>query len=157
MLHGFGIASWSADIRDAFGKRVAHGVIQKAYSATHLNINEVSRRYSPAQVVAVAREAESDLPAEISTSYVERQNLTLRMASKRFARLGNGFSKKIDCHLAAVSLHVAFYNLCRTHEALRIMPAMALGITDHVWSIGELIEAALGAVPPKPTPTPPDR
>ncbi len=68
MLHGFGIASWSADIRDAFGKRVAHGVIQKAYSATHLNINEVSRRYSPAQVVAVAREAESDLPAEISTS-----------------------------------------------------------------------------------------
>ena len=85
------------------------------------------------------------------------QNLTLRMASKRFARLSNGFSKKIDCHLAAVSLHVAFYNLCRVHEALRSTPAMALGIADHVWSIGELIEAALSAVPPFPTPTAPDR
>jgi hypothetical protein len=83
-----------------------------------------------------------------------RQNLTLRMGSKRFARLSNGFSKKIDCHLAAVSLYVAFYNLCRTHEALRMTPAMALGITDHVWSVAELIKAALKAVPTKPTPTP---
>ena len=79
------------------------------------------------------------------------------MASKRFARLSNGFSKKIDCHLAAVSLYVAFYNLCRSHEALRMTPAMALGIADRVWSIGELIEAALKAVPTKPTPTAPDR
>ena len=97
------------------------------------------------------------VPAQISTSYVERQNLTIRMGSKRFARLSNGFSKKIDCHLAAVSLHIAFYNLCRTHEALRMTPAMALGITDHVWSIAELIEAALKAVPTKPTPTPAQR
>jgi len=88
---------------------------------------------------------------------VERQNLTLRMGSKRFARLSNGFSKKIDCHLAAVGLYVAFYNLCRTHEALRMTPAMALGITDHVWSVSELIEAALKAVPTKPTPTPTQR
>jgi hypothetical protein len=79
------------------------------------------------------------------------------MASKRLARLSNGFSKKIDCHLAAVSLQVAFYNLCRVHEALRSTPAMALGIADHVWSIGELIEAALSVVPPLPTPTAPDR
>jgi hypothetical protein len=93
------------------------------------------------------------VPAQISTSYVERQNLRLRMGSKRFARLSNGFSKKIDCHLAAVSLHVAFYNLCRTHEALGMTPAMALGITDRVWSVAELIEAALKAVPTKPTPT----
>jgi len=63
------------------------------------------------------------------------------MASKRFARLSNGFSKNIDCHLAAVSLHVAFYNLCRTHEALQMTPAMALGITDRVWSTGDLIDA----------------
>jgi hypothetical protein len=76
------------------------------------------------------------------------------MGSKRFARLSNGFSKKIDCHLAAVGLYV---NLCRTHEALRMTPAMALGITDHVWSVTELIEAALKAVPTKPTPTPAQR
>jgi IS1 family transposase len=144
-------------IRDAFGKRVAHGVITKTYSVTHLNVTEASRRYSPAQVVAVAREVESGVPVDISTSYVERQNLTLRMASKRFARLSNGFSKKIDCHLAAVGLYVAFYNLCRTHEALRMTPAMALGITDRVWSIADLIEAALKAVPKKPTPTPAQR
>ena len=144
-------------IRDAFGKNVAHGVIQKTYSVTHLNVNEASRRYSPAQVVAVAREVQNGLPVDISTSYVERQNLTLRMASKRFARLSNGFSKKIDCHLAAVSLYVAFYNLCKTHEALRMTPAMALGIADRVWSIGDLIEAALKAVPTIPTPTPSQR
>ncbi len=141
-------------IRDAFGKRVAHGVIQKTYSVTHLNVTEASRRYSPAMVVAVTREIESGVPADISTSYVERQNLTLRMGSKRFARLSNGFSKKLECHLAAVALYVAFYNLCRTHEALRMTPAMALGITDHAWTVGELIEAALSAVLPLPTPTP---
>lgn len=96
-------------------------------------------------------------PEEISTSYVERQNLTLRMASKRFTRLRIGFSKKIDCRLAAVSLYLAFCNLCRTHEALKMTPAMALGITDHIWTIGELIDAALKAVPTKPTPTPAQR
>jgi hypothetical protein len=134
-----------------------HTEPNKTYSVTHLAVTEASRRYSPAQVVAVKREAVSGVPAEITTSYVERQNLTLRMGSKRFARLSNGFSKKIDCHLAAVSLYVAFYNLCRTHEALRMTPAMALGITDHVWSVGELIEAAFKAVPTKPTPTPAQR
>ena len=144
-------------IRDAFGKRVAHGVINKTYSVTHLNVTEASRRYSPAQVVAVQREVVSGVPAEISTSYVERQNLTLRMASKRFARLSNGFSKKLESHLCAVSLHVAFYNLCRVHEALRSTPAMALGIADRVWTIGDLIDAALATQPITPETTAPDR
>ena len=152
-----GLHYYKNAIRDAFGKRAAHGVLQKTYSVTHLAVTEASRRYSPAQVVAVQREVISGVPSEISTSYVERQNLTMRMASKRFARLSNGFSKKIDCHLAAVGLYVAFYNLCKTHEALRMTPAMALGITDHAWTIGELIEAALKAVPRKPTPTPAQR
>ncbi len=152
-----GLHHYKQSIRDAFGKRAVHGVINKTYSVTHLAVTEASRRYSPAQVVAVERRAIEGEPEHISTSYVERSNLTLRMASKRFARLSNGFSKKIDCHLAAISLYVAFYNLCRTHEALRMTPAMALGITDHVWSIGELIEAALKAVPPVPTPTPAQR
>lgn len=152
-----GLHFYKPAIRDAFGKRTTHGVINKTYSVTHLNVTEASRRYSPAQVVAVQRVAVEGEPEYISTSYVERSNLTLRMASKRFARLSNGFSKKIDCHLAAVGLYVAFYNLCRTHEALRMTPAMALGITDRVWSIADLIEAALKAVPPVPTPTPAQR
>lgn len=152
-----GLNHYRTSIRDAFGKRATHGVINKTYSVTHLNVNEASRRYSPAQVIAVERVAVAGEPENISTSYVERQNLTLRMASKRFARLSNGFSKKIDCHLAAVALYVAFYNLCKTHEALRMTPAMALGIADRVWSISDLIEAALKAVPTKPTPTPAQR
>jgi hypothetical protein len=103
------------------------------------------------------------VPAEISTSYAERGNLSIRMACRRFTRLTNGFSKKLECHVAAVALYVAFYNFCRPHETLtpnakhQTTPAMALGLTDHVWSISELIGAALGAVPPKPTPTATDR
>lgn len=84
---------------------------------------------------------------DISTSFIERQNLNLRMSQRRFTRLVNAFSKKLENHVAAVSLYVAHYNLCRVHEALRVTPAMQLGITDHVWSIGELIDVALaGAV-----------
>ncbi len=89
-------------------------------------------------------------PKHISTSYVERQNLSLRMGQKRFSRLSNAFSKKLENHAAAVSLYVGHYNLCRVHEALRITPAMQLGVTDHIWSIGELVEAALTGVTPEP-------
>jgi hypothetical protein len=84
----------------------------------------------------------------ISTSHVERQNLSVRMASRRFTRLTNGFSKTIANHQAAVSLYVAHHNLCRVHETLRTSPAVALGITDHVWNIGELIEMADSASAP---------
>jgi hypothetical protein len=97
------------------------------------------------------------LPAEISTSCVERSHLSLRMSNKRFARLSNGFSKRIENHCAAVSLYVAFYNLVRVHEALRITPAVALGIADRVWTIADLIDAALATQPIAPTPTAPDR
>jgi hypothetical protein len=72
------------------------------------------------------------------------------MASRRFTRLTNGFSKKLANHAAAVSLYVAHFNLCRVHEALRITPAMAIGISDHIWSIGELIDAAENPAPPAP-------
>lgn len=93
-----GLSFYRQAVRDAFGSRAVHGVVQKTYSVTHLNVTEASRRYSPAQVVAVEYVAESGVPAQISTSYVERQNLTVRMGMKRFARLSNGFSKKLDCH-----------------------------------------------------------
>jgi hypothetical protein len=113
-------------------------------------MKEAARRYSPAQVVAVEYDVVSGVPAQISTSYVERSNLSIRMGSKRFARLSNGFSKKLEAHCAAVSLYVAHYNLCRVHETLRSTPAMTLGVTDHVWTIGDLLDAALATQPIKP-------
>jgi hypothetical protein len=79
------------------------------------------------------------------------------MGQRRLTRLTNGFSKKMDNHVAAVALFVAHYNLCRTHEALRTTPAKALGVTDRAWSIGQLVDAALAVAPAMPTETPPDR
>jgi IS1 family transposase len=144
-------------IRDAFGNRTAHGVITKTYSVTHL-VKEAQGRYSPAAVVAVEREVVSGIPANISTSYVERQNLSLRMGQRRFTRLTNGFSKKLAHHEAAVCLYVCHYNLCRVHEALRTTPAFALDIADRVWTIGDLVDAALAALPSAPpNDTAPDR
>ncbi|WP_089025379.1 transposase [Bradyrhizobium mercantei] len=144
-------------IRDAFGDTASHGVIVKTYSVTHL-VKEAQGRYSPAAVVAVDREVVSGDPDQyVSTSYVERQNLTLRMASRRFTRLTNGFSKKLDNHVAAVALYVCHYNLCRSHEALRTTPAKALGVADKAWSIAQLVDAALSVAPALPTETPPDR
>lgn len=84
------------------------------------------------------------------TSHVERQNLTIRMHIRRFTRLCNGFSKRLPHHKAAVALHMAFYNFCRPHEALRVTPAMEAGLTDHVWSIEELVAAALAETPTEP-------
>jgi len=152
-----GFLPYKNAIRDAFGNRVAHGVINKTYSVTHLATPEASRRYSPAAVVAVSRDVISGVPAEISTSYVERQNLSVRMSSRRFTRLTNGFSKKLENHAAAVSLYVAHYNLCRWHETIRATPAEALGLADHAWSIGELLDAAQAIATPDPTETAPDR
>jgi hypothetical protein len=158
-----GWGPYRPSIRDAFGNRVAHGVVNKTYSVVHLNVNEAARRYSPAAVIAVARDVVSGIPAEISTSYAERQNLSLRMSQRRFTRLTNAFSKKLENHAAAVSLYVGHYNLCRVHEALtpsaknQNTPAMALGLTAHPWSIGELLDAALAVAPADPTTTAPQR
>ena len=111
---------------------------------------QAARRYSPPQVVRVAHRVVSGSPKRPSTSYVERQNLTVRMSQRRFTRLTNGFSKKLANHKAAVALYVAHYNFCRVHEALRVTPAMQLGVTDHIWEIGELVGAALDGVLPMP-------
>lgn len=75
----------------------------------------------------------------ISTSYVERQNLTMRMLMRRFTRLTNGHSKKLANHEAAIALHYMHYNFCRIHQTLRVTPAMEAGIANHVWSIEELV------------------
>ncbi len=151
-----GFRPYTNAIRDAFGGRVAHGVVVKTYSVTHL-VKEAAGRYSPAAVVAVSRDVVSGIPAEISTSYVERGNLSIRMGCRRFTRLTNGFSKKLVNHVAAVALYVAHYNLCRMHEALKTTPAVALGLVDRPWSIGALLDAALAIEPAAPTETAPDR
>ena len=130
-----GFLPYQSAIRDAF-QSSAHGVINKTFSVTHLvHMDQAQHRYSPAAVIAVAREAVRGEPEEISTSHVERSNLSIRMASRRFTRLTNAFSKKLDNHLSAVALYVAHYNLCRVHESLspsvrnQQTPAMALGLT----------------------------
>ena len=114
-------------MRFAFGNRVSYGQIIK--SCVGEPPRDAARRYSPGTVVAVDRKVVSGIPAHISTSYVERSNLTVRMASRRFTRLTNGFSKKLENHAAAFSLFVSHYNWCRVHEATRVTPAMALGVT----------------------------
>jgi hypothetical protein len=152
-----GFLPYRNSIRDTFGDSASHGVIVKTYSVTHL-VKEAQGRYSPAAVVKVEREVVSGDPNQyVSTSYVERQNLSLRMGQRRFTRLTNGFSKKLDNHVAAVALYVAHYNLCRAHEALKATPAKALGVVDRTWTIGDLIDAALATQPITPVSTPSDR
>jgi hypothetical protein len=97
-------------------------------------------RYSPPHVAATERSVISGNPdpAHICTSYVERQNLTMRMQMRRFTRLTNGFSKKLENLKAAVALHFAHYNFMRVHSSLRVTPAMQAGVSDHIWTWQEL-------------------
>ena len=89
--------------------------------------------------------------AHVSTSYVERSNLTMRMHMRRFTRLTNGFSKKVENHAYAVALHMMYYNFVRLHSKLRMSPAMAAGVTDKLWEIGDIV-ALVEAADPKPGP-----
>jgi IS1 family transposase len=146
-----GLNSYPYAIEQAFKQNCSHGVIVKNYAA--VSGNEAARRYSPGDVVSVDVKTVSGAPRQISTSYIERQNLTVRMQQRRFTRLTNAFSKKFDNHCAAVALYAMHYNFCRVHETLKITPAMQVGVTDHVWSIRELIAAALDGELPSGTTT----
>jgi hypothetical protein len=97
-------------------------------------------RYSPPEVIECKpiRITGNPDPKHISTSFVERQNLTMRMGMRRFTRMTNGFSKKVENHSAMVAIHFMHYNFARIHKSLRVTPAMAAGITDHVWSLEEI-------------------
>lgn len=119
----------------AFGVDVDYAQLHKIYAS------ETTGRYSPPNIVGVRsmQATGSPDPRHISTSYVERQNLTMRMHMRRFARLSNAFSKKLEMHAASVALHFMHYNFCRIHQTLRITPAMAAGISNHVWEIEELV------------------
>jgi IS1 family transposase len=103
--------------------------------------HDAAGRYSPSPIVEVISKVRTGdpNPKYISTSFVERQNLTMRMQMRRFTRLTNAFSKKLENLKAAVALHFAFYNFCRIHASLRVTPAMQAGITDHVWGLNELV------------------
>jgi IS1 family transposase len=141
----------------AFQMDVDYAVLTKKYVGDS-NLPDAAHRYSPGHVAGVETTVIRGRPDRdrISTSYVERFNLSSRMQMRRCTRLTNAYSKKLENHRAAVALWIAFYNLCRVHETLRCTPAMALGVTDHVWSIAELVRAALEPtdVPPLPQPMP---
>lgn len=127
-------------VESAFGPNVDYGQLVKAYEAEPMGAG----RYSPPHVVSAERRVILGNPktSKISTSYIERQNLTMRMQMRRFTRLTNGFSKKLDNLKAAVALHFAHYNFVRIHSSLRVTPAMEAGVTDHLWSISDLMREA---------------
>ena len=100
-------------------------------------------RYSPADCTGIRKTRIEGDPDErhVSTSYVERQNLTMRMHMRRFTRLTNAFSKKVENHAHSVALHFAYYNFVRVHKTLRMSPAMAAGVTDRLWEVSDLVAA----------------
>lgn len=126
-------------VDDAFGGDIDYAMLVKTYGNPQSTTDQ--RRYSPAECTGIEKLRVCGNPdkKEISTSYVERQNLTMRMSMRRFTRLTNGFSKKIENLEAAVALHFMHYNFCRIHKTLRVTPAMEAGLTDHVWSIEEIV------------------
>ncbi len=129
-------------IEGAFGADVDYAMLVKLYGGD--SGREAEARYSPAQclgtrTVCVAGRPD---PEHISTSFAERQNLTMRMSMRRFTRLTNAFSKKVDNHKAALALYFMHYNFARIHKTLRITPAMEAGVADHVWSLEEISRLA---------------
>lgn len=132
-------------VEEAFGADVDYSQLIKIYG----NPIEPDTRYSPGECIGCKQERiiGNPDPMQISTSHVERQNLTMRMSIRRFTRLTNAFSKKLENHAAAVALHFMHYNFARIHKTLRCTPAMATGVSDHVWSIEEIVEMVEQAAP----------
>jgi IS1 family transposase len=124
-------------IEEAFGADVDYAQLQKIYGASLEN----ETRYSPAKCIGCEMKEVSGRPdpKHVSTSYVERQNLTMRMHMRRFTRLTNAFSKKIDHHAYAVALHFMYVNFVRIRQTLRVTPAMEAGLCSHPWTIAELV------------------
>lgn len=123
-------------VEEAFGGDANYAMLHKVYG-----YEAQDTRYSPATCIGCDMKTVSGVPdpKHVSTSFVERQNLTMRMSMRRFTRLTNGFSKKIENHGHAVALYFMHYNFCRIHKTLRVTPAMEAGLTNHVWTLDELI------------------
>lgn len=148
-----GLVTYLTAVEDAFGDDVDYAQLVKIYGEPRFATGP-ERRYSPGECCATkkSRVTGSPNPAHVSTSFVERNNLTMRMHMRRFTRLTNAFSKKVENHAYAVALHMMYYNFVRIHQALRVTPAMAACISDRLWEIGdivELIEKAESRIPKK--------
>jgi IS1 family transposase len=125
-------------VPEAFGNQIDFATLTKVYGDNP----EAQKRYSPAKVLSVEAATVIGRPSAeyISTSYVERQNLNMRMQMRRFTRLTTGFSKKIDNHIATLALFHVHHNFARVHQTLKTTPAIAAGLSTHVWSIQEIVE-----------------
>lgn len=131
-----GHRAYLSAVEESFGSEIDYAMLVKMYGS-----DEKDTRYSPPECIS-CREVEISGrpdPKHISTSHIERQNLTMRMHMRRFTRLTNAFSKKIENHIASIAIHYMHYNFCRVHQTLRVTPAMEAGITDHVWTIAEML------------------
>ncbi len=124
-------------VEGTFGREVDYAQLQKIYGAS----DEPEKRYSPANCIGCDMKVVigNPNPEHVSTSYVERQNLTMRMSMRRFTRLTNAFSKKLENHACAVALHFMHYNFARIHSSLRVTPAMESGLSDHIWDLAEIV------------------
>jgi IS1 family transposase len=132
-----GLKTYLTAVAESFGEDVDYAQLIKSYGPDPGE----EKRYSPSICTGcekVVRIGEPEMEF-VSTSYIERQNLTMRMSMRRFTRLTNGFSKKIQNHEAAVALHYMYYNFVRIHQTLRVTPAMAAGISNHLWSWREVV------------------
>lgn len=133
-------------VEDVFGADVDYAKLVKIYGAP----SDGQRRYSPPECIGARKDHVTGSPdmQHVSTSYVERQNLTMRMSMRRFTRLTNAFSKKWDNHVHAIALYFYHYNFCRIHKTLRVTPAMEAGLTDRVWSFDDLLTLVDAMAPP---------
>ncbi|MGH9745840.1 MAG: IS1 family transposase [Candidatus Acidiferrales bacterium] len=125
-------------VEAAFGANADYAMLHKIYASP---VDGEERRYGPATCIGCDLKVVSGKPNpnHVSTSFVERQNLTMRMSMRRFTRLTNGFSKKLENHGHALALYFMHYNFCRVHKTLRVTPAMEAGIADHVWTLEEVV------------------
>ena len=132
-----GLKMYLTAVADGFGENIDYAMLIKVYG----NAAEGEKRYSPAECTGCKKENKIGRPdpKHISTSYIERQNLTMRMGMRRFTRLTNAFFKKLENHIAAIAIHCMYYNFVRIHQTLRVTPAMAAGVTDRLWSIEDLV------------------
>lgn len=124
-------------VEDAFGADIDYSMLIKLYGKP----SGAETRYSPPVCIGARKRRVMGSPKRslVSTSHIERQNLTMRMSMRRFTRLTNGYSKKIENHGHAMAIYTMHYNFCRIHHSLRVTPAMEAGLTDHVWTVEELI------------------
>jgi IS1 family transposase len=137
-------------VEGAFGADVDYAMLIKLYGEP-IGPKGAERKYSPAECTGIRKmpiEGKPDMDA-VSTSHVERQNLTMRMHMRRFTRLTNAFSKTFTSHMDMVALYTVFYNFCRIHKTLRVTPAMEAGLADHVWDMEEVV-AVMDERAPKP-------